>query len=59
MSGALDDNTSLHPRPLTMNELWASWDEPSEEEIRLVKEGSAEEISEAMGRVSVGAGADG
>jgi hypothetical protein len=54
MAGALDDNTS--PRPLTMNELWASWDKPSEEERELVTRGSAEEISEAMGRVSVGAG---
>lgn len=55
MNGAPHDNTT--PRPLTMSELWASWDEPSEEESRLVNQGSAEEISEAMGKVSVGAGA--
>ncbi|RSH85737.1 hypothetical protein EHS25_003878 [Saitozyma podzolica] len=54
MNGAHDNTT---PRPLTMNELWASWDEPSEDESKLVNEGSAEEISEAMGKVSVGAGA--
>ena len=47
MNAALDDNTSdnTSPRPLTMNELWASWDKPSEEETRLVKQGSAEEIA--------------